>query len=80
MKALLTSFLFAFCFAMPAGAYSTVDAQGRMVYICVRDRAYAYHSTPNCRALKKCQGHIKKVTIEEAFRLDRRKPCGWCCK
>jgi len=60
MKALLTSFLFAFCFAMPAGAYSTVDAQGRMVYICVRDRAYAYHSTPNCRALKKCQGHIKK--------------------
>lgn len=49
------------------------------VYICTGSTAYAYHKTTNCRGLKRCTGEIKKTSIEQA-KKENRKACKLCYK
>lgn len=53
------------------------DNQGSMVYVCTGSKSKRYHKTNECKGLSKCSGSIKKVTIEEAKRMNRT-PCKIC--
>ena len=47
------------------------------VWICVSEGAYAYHFKKDCRGLSNCKHEIKKMTLQEAFKLGKKKLCGW---
>lgn len=49
------------------------------VYICTGSSSVAYHSHPNCKGLRNCKASVKKVTMAEAERMNRR-PCKICCE
>lgn len=70
-RALLSLSLVAICaFAAPKSK----------VYICVSPRAYAYHETKACKCLNRCTHEIREVTLEEAKKAGKDKPCGCCIK
>ena len=48
-----------------------------MVYICKSEGAYAYHLTDKCRGLSNCKHDIIRVSITEAYKLGKKKICGW---
>ncbi|HEY4206250.1 MAG TPA: hypothetical protein VGM31_05550 [Puia sp.] len=48
------------------------------VYICNSSGAYAYHSSKNCRGLNRCTHEILKVTLSDAIKIYKRKPCKIC--
>jgi len=52
----------------------------KMVWICTGEYAYAYHKNKNCRGLNRCSCEIKKVTLKEAKKRERSKPCKICYK
>lgn len=48
-----------------------------MVYVCKSEGAYAYHLTKKCRGLGNCKHDIIQVSIAEAYKLGKKKLCGW---
>ena len=50
------------------------------VYVCTGGWAKCYHLDKNCEGLNQCGGTIKQVTLEEAKKMDRGKPCGYCAQ
>jgi hypothetical protein len=48
------------------------------VYICNSNGAYAYHSSKTCRGLNRCTHEILKVTLADAVKVYKRKPCKIC--
>ncbi len=61
--------LFSFCSA----------GKNRDAYICTGPTAYAYHKTNNCKGLRRCTGEIKKISIKQA-KKENRKACKLCFK
>ncbi len=59
---------------MSSSCVTTEAATGGWVYICTGPKAKVYHSTPNCRGLKKCSGSIKKLPASSV----NRRPCKVC--
>lgn len=49
------------------------------VYICISERAYAFHVRFSCSALQNCNYRIEKVSVETANNIGRI-PCGICSK
>ena len=49
------------------------------VYICTGPTAYAYHKTDTCKGLRRCTGDIKKISLEQA-KKENRKACKLCYK
>ena len=49
-----------------------------MVYICVSETAYAYHSNKYCQGLENCTHEIRKVSKNEAEEKYGRRPCRRC--
>lgn len=47
------------------------------VYVCTGPKAKVYHKTPNCKGLENCSKEIKKVTLEQAQKMNRR-ACKLC--
>ena len=73
MKRLLTSLFFLFITVVSFGSGDTY------VYICTGPQSKRYHKTSTCKGLKSCSKEIKKITLEEAKKLNRT-PCGYCYK
>ena len=48
------------------------------VYVCNSSGAYAYHSSKTCRGLNRCTHEILKVTLEDAVKIYKKKPCKIC--
>ena len=59
---------------------SSAPDNEQKVYICTGGWAKCYHLDRNCEGLNQCGGTIKQVTLEEAKKMDRGKPCGYCIK
>lgn len=56
-------------------ARTSAEAAGTgYVYICTGPNAKVYHSTPDCKGLRKCSGEVKRV---EKVSVNRR-PCKVC--
>lgn len=49
-------------------------------YVCLGNKAYAYHKTTQCSGLKKCESRIIKVEVSTAKSKYKRKPCKRCYK
>lgn len=54
-----------------------ISAGESYVYICTGPQSKKYHKTDKCRGLNKCSGTIKKITLEEAKKINRT-PCRIC--
>jgi len=54
-----------------------ISAGESYVYICTGPQSKKYHKTEKCRGLNKCSGTIKKITLEEAKKINRT-PCKIC--
>lgn len=54
-----------------------ISAGDSYVYICTGPQSKKYHKTEKCRGLNKCSGTIKKITLEEAKKINRT-PCKIC--
>lgn len=67
-------------FGLQGSVFSRVAAQEAQVYICMGPNAYAYHNNRGCSGLNRCSCEIRKVSLSEAKRLGRDKPCGKCYK
>jgi hypothetical protein len=52
----------------------------KKVYLCTGGWAKCYHYKKDCEGLQHCGGAIKEVTIEEAKKMGRGKPCGYCVR
>jgi hypothetical protein len=50
------------------------------VYVCVSGTAYAYHRTLECSGLENCTHTIREVSMTEAVKEYKRKPCRRCYK
>lgn len=50
----------------------------KIVYICTGPYSTKYHKTAQCRGLKKCSAKIKQISLEDAVKKYKRKPCGYC--
>ena len=48
------------------------------VYVCTGKWATCYHIDKECEGLAQCRGEIKQVTLYEAKKMGRSKPCGFC--
>ena len=48
------------------------------VFICVSGRAYAYHSTLECRGLQRCTHQIMKTSLYEAVNKYGYRACKIC--
>lgn len=48
------------------------------VFICVSGRAYAYHSTLECRGLQRCTHQIIKISLYEAVNKYGYRACKIC--
>ena len=48
------------------------------VYICDSESSYAYHSSSNCRGIKRCKHGILKVTKTDATDKYGRQACEIC--
>lgn len=59
-------------------AFSAFSAQ-QNVYICTGSSSVAYHKTSDCSGLRNCKGTVKKITLQEAQKLNRR-ACKICYK
>ena len=59
---------------------SAQNYRATYVYICMGPQSECYHKSPECRGIKNCSKKIKKVTLNEAIELYRRRPCGYCYK
>lgn len=55
----------------------SVDKTEANVYICTGPQSKRYHKTSSCKGLSNCSGQIKKVTPEEAKKMNRT-PCKIC--
>lgn len=51
-------------------------ASGDYVYICTGPNAKVYHSSKNCRGLRKCSGEVKHVARQSV----KRRACKVCCR
>lgn len=56
---------------------SEISSTETSVYICTGPKSQCYHSNSSCRGLRSCSGTIKKVTVKEAEKMNRR-PCKIC--
>ena len=54
--------------------------QPETVYVCTGGWAKCYHYKKDCEGLQNCGGTIKEITLEEAKKMGRSKPCGYCVK
>lgn len=52
----------------------------KKVYVCTGSWAKCYHNKKDCDGLQNCGGVIKEVTMEEAKKMGRSKPCGYCVR
>lgn len=53
------------------------DNQDNVVYVCTGNKSKRYHKTDKCKGLSACSGSIKKVSVNEAKRMNRT-PCKIC--
>lgn len=51
--------------------------ESHYVYVCTGSYSKCYHKTSECEGLKYCSKEIKKVTLDEALKMNR-KPCKYC--
>ena len=54
--------------------------QPETVYVCTGGWAKCYHYKKDCEGLQNCGGTIKEITLEEAKKMGRGKPCGYCVR
>lgn len=52
----------------------------KTVYVCTGGWAKCYHYKKDCEGLQNCGGTIKEITLEEAMKMGRSKPCGYCVR
>lgn len=67
---LILSFLFAI----------NTTTNEKKVYVCTGGWAKCYHYKKDCEGLQNCGGTIKEITLEEAKKMGRGKPCGYCVR
>lgn len=67
----------AFLGATPTG--DTPSEKTTYVYVCTGSSSVAYHTSTRCKGLTNCRASVKKVTLEEAIRMNRR-PCKLCAE
>jgi len=77
---LLSAVLVSFLSFTPTASrpYPYLTPQKEYVYICLSERAYAYHSDYNCRGLQKCTHGIIRTTKDSAINYYHRRPCKFC--
>ena len=52
----------------------------KKVYVCTGGWAKCYHYKKDCEGLQNCGGTSKEITLEEAIKMGRSKPCGYCVR
>lgn len=59
---------------------SNTSTNEKKVYVCTGGWAKCYHYDRKCEGLNQCGGTIKEVSLEDAKKMGRSKPCGYCVK
>ena len=78
-KKLLLFILLAFLAPIAtSNADAAKNSDNDLVWICMGGCAYAYHSNRDCPGLNRCKSEIVQVTLGEAKKKGRRKPCSKC--
>ncbi len=82
MKRILTTLIVLAAVASPftAEPIRTNRHATNVAYVCTGPKAYAWHSTPHCKGLNKCQSGIDEVTIAYAEGTLHRRPCKICAQ
>ena len=60
------------------GKTATSEPNLQLVYVCISQKAYAYHSRSDCAGLNNCKGEIKYTDEEYAVNVLSRVPCCRC--
>ena len=61
-------------------AFMPMSVNDTYVYICMGPSSECYHKDTECRGIKNCSKTVKKVTLDEAIKKYKRRPCGYCYK
>ncbi len=65
--------------SMQPGPTQSGEPKGKeqKVLICNSKSSYAYHNK-YCRGLKQCKSDVREVSVEQAKKMGKGKPCGYC--
>lgn len=75
-KFIIISVLCLLGFSVKAGESAGADEKVK-VYVVMSDKAYAYHRTRECSAVRRSKHPVKEVSLEEALEMNRKK-CRLC--
>lgn len=62
----------------PSQLYDSKEAETSDVWICLGTSSHAFHLKRNCKGMKKCKGKKRKISLREAYSMERT-PCHYCC-